>query len=280
MFSPLVRHELADDPLVGWTARKCVLAPLPPNIEAPAGIADSTIAAAACRRTRGGPAGDRPFRIDLSGQATQRAAQYRRDPERARAQAADRLYRLLHPRRRQGRGRFSCPRRRTRHRATTSSSAAMSPPTTRCSACSARSTRSAIRSMKASRRGAPAFSPACSPASPLIVTGPAWPDEFDHHPRFKELIDRGAVVLVARGSEDKVYADRIVTALKQPPVQSPFDFDGWWQRRRERSARAAVVFCFDAFSSREPGSTSLETLWTHAARIRPDNAGRTPRAET
>ena len=38
MFSPLVRRELADDPLLGWTARKSVLAPLPPNIEAPAGI--------------------------------------------------------------------------------------------------------------------------------------------------------------------------------------------------------------------------------------------------
>src|SRR6202048_2575653 len=43
MFLPLVRRELADDPLVGWTARKCVLAPLPPNIEAPAGIADSKL---------------------------------------------------------------------------------------------------------------------------------------------------------------------------------------------------------------------------------------------
>src|ERR1700676_2399028 len=41
MFSPLVRRELSDDPLVGWAARKCVLAPLPPNIEAPAGVADS-----------------------------------------------------------------------------------------------------------------------------------------------------------------------------------------------------------------------------------------------
>ena len=39
------------------------------------------IAAAPCRRARGGPAGDRPFRIDLSGQATQRAARYRRTPE-------------------------------------------------------------------------------------------------------------------------------------------------------------------------------------------------------
>src|ERR1700685_4424011 len=28
-FSPLVKRELADDPLFGWTAKKCVLAPLP-----------------------------------------------------------------------------------------------------------------------------------------------------------------------------------------------------------------------------------------------------------
>src|SRR5450631_655583 len=43
MFSPLVRRELAADAMMGWTARKCVLAPLPPNIEAPAGIADSKL---------------------------------------------------------------------------------------------------------------------------------------------------------------------------------------------------------------------------------------------
>src|SRR5260370_7410108 len=43
MFSPLVRRELADDPLLGWTARKSVLAPLPPNIEAPVGIQDSKL---------------------------------------------------------------------------------------------------------------------------------------------------------------------------------------------------------------------------------------------
>jgi hypothetical protein len=63
---------------------------------------------------------------------------------------------------------------------------------------------------------------------PVIVTGPAEADEFDHHPRFKELIDRGAIVLVERGSSDDVYADRIVSALKSSPVQPPFDFDGWW----------------------------------------------------
>jgi glycosyltransferase involved in cell wall biosynthesis len=64
---------------------------------------------------------------------------------------------------------------------------------------------------------------------PVIVTGPAEPNEFDHHPRFKELIDRGAIVLVARDAGEAAYADRIVSALKWPSVQAPFDFDGWWQ---------------------------------------------------
>ena len=43
MFSPLVRRELASRPLVGWTAAKCVLAPLPPNIEAPSDIVNSPL---------------------------------------------------------------------------------------------------------------------------------------------------------------------------------------------------------------------------------------------
>ena len=64
---------------------------------------------------------------------------------------------------------------------------------------------------------------------PLIVTGPALEDEFDHHPRFRELMHRGAIVLVARGSADEIYADRIASALKWPTVQARFDFDGWWQ---------------------------------------------------
>src|ERR1700712_3684964 len=37
MFSPLVRRELANDALGGRFVRKCVLAPLPPNIRSPAG---------------------------------------------------------------------------------------------------------------------------------------------------------------------------------------------------------------------------------------------------
>jgi hypothetical protein len=62
----------------------------------------------------------------------------------------------------------------------------------------------------------------------VIATGPALPDEFDHHPRFRQLIDRGAIVLVPRGSAGEVYADAILAATKQPPLQEPFDFAGWW----------------------------------------------------
>ena len=66
---------------------------------------------------------------------------------------------------------------------------------------------------------------------PLIVTGPALEDEFDHHPRFRELIQRGAIVLVARGSQDEIYADRIASALKWPTVHARVDFAGWWAGR-------------------------------------------------
>ena len=59
-------------------------------------------AAAARRRAGRGTAGDRAFRIDLSGQAAQCAAQDRRAAEGARTEAPDRLCRVVHPRRRQG----------------------------------------------------------------------------------------------------------------------------------------------------------------------------------
>ena len=100
MFSPLVRRELAADPMFGWTARKCVLAPLPPNIEASGRHRRFQVTTTARRCPTGRTAGHRPFRIDLSGQTAQRPARHLRHPEATRVKAADRLYRILHPRRR------------------------------------------------------------------------------------------------------------------------------------------------------------------------------------
>lgn len=64
---------------------------------------------------------------------------------------------------------------------------------------------------------------------PLIVTAPADPGEFDHHPRFKDLIARGAIILVPRGADDDAYADAIIKAARRQPVPVPFDYDGWWR---------------------------------------------------
>ena len=86
---------------------------------------------------------------------------------------------------------------------------------------------------------------------PLIVTGPALSDEFDHHPRFRELIDRGAIVLVARGSDDTLYADRIALAMKWPSVQAPFDFDGWWQDAAQ-AVRAQLSRASGCCAARRP----------------------------
>jgi glycosyltransferase involved in cell wall biosynthesis len=258
MFSPLVRSELAGDPAVGWTAKKCVLAPLPPNIEAPAGIADTKLRQRlAAAREQGRlvighfgsiyPAkqpnallnicailkarGQKPLIVyvgsfirgvdEVEKEFYARAAELGviDDVMVSGYVASDHeVFGLFSEI-----DAFCYPLEEglTARRA------------------------SIVTCVQSTR--------------PVIVTGPARSDEFDHHPRFKQLIERGAVVLVARGSDDDAYADRIVSALKWPSVQPPFDFDGWWQDAAQ-AIRAQFI---------TPGRESA-----------PDNAGRIPRAET
>jgi glycosyltransferase involved in cell wall biosynthesis len=258
MFSPLVRSELAGDPAVGWTAKKCVLAPLPPNIEAPAGIADTKLRRRlAAAREQGRlvighfgsiyPAkqpnallnicailkarGQKPLIVyvgsfirgvdEVEKEFYARAAELGviDDVMVSGYVASDHeVFGLFSEI-----DAFCYPLEEglTARRA------------------------SIVTCVQSTR--------------PVIVTGPARSDEFDHHPRFKQLIERGAVVLVARGSDDDAYADRIVSALKWPSVQPPFDFDGWWQDAAQ-AIRAQFI---------TPGRESA-----------PDNAGRIPRAET
>jgi glycosyltransferase involved in cell wall biosynthesis len=228
MFSPLVRRELAEDRLVGWTARKCVLAPLPPNIEAPAGITDSKLRRRiAAAREQGRlvighfgsiypgkqpntllnicailkERGQKPLVVyigsfirgvdEVEKEFYARAAELGVIDDVIVSGYVASDHEVF--------GLFS------------QIDAFCYPLDEGLTA-----RRSSILACVQSGR-------------PVIVTGPAEANEFDHHPRFREVIDRGAIVLVARGSEDDVYADRIVSALKWPSVQTPFDFDGWWQ---------------------------------------------------
>jgi glycosyltransferase involved in cell wall biosynthesis len=227
MFSPLVRRELAEDSLVGWTAKKCVLAPLPPNIEPPAGIADSKLrqrlaAAREDKRLVIGhfgsiyPAKQPNALLEIGAILKQcglrplivyvgsfiRGVDKVEEEFFARATelgiADDVIVSGFVASDHEVFGLFS-------------EVDAFCYPLDEVPA-----RRSSVLTCAQSGK-------------PLIVTGPALSEEFDHHPRFKELIDRGTIVLVARGSENEVYADRIVSALKWPHVATPFDFDGWWK---------------------------------------------------
>ena len=228
MFSPLVRHQLADDVLVGWTARKCVLAPLPPNIEAPAEITDSKLRQRLAAAREGGKLvighfgsiypdkqpnallticailkerGLKPLIVyigsfirgvdEVEKEFYARAAELGVIDDVIVSGYVASDHEVF--------GLFS------------EIDAFCYPLVEGLTA-----RRSSILACVQSGR-------------PVIVTGPAEPDEFEHHPRFKEVIARGAIVAVPRGAGDDVYADRIVSALKWPSVQAPFDFDGWWQ---------------------------------------------------
>jgi glycosyltransferase involved in cell wall biosynthesis len=228
MFSPLVRHELAADLLVGFTAKKCVLAPLPPNIEAPAGIADSKLRQRLVAAREEGrlvigyfgsiyPGKQPNALLNIGAILKQRGKKALIVYIGSFIRGVDDVEKEFYAR---------ATELGVRDDVMVSGYVASDHEVfglfTEIDAfcypldegLTAR--RSSILTCVQSGR-------------PVIVTGPAEASEFDHHPRFKELIDRSAIILVARGSDDEAYADRIVAALKRPSVQMPFDFDGWWQ---------------------------------------------------
>jgi hypothetical protein len=252
MFSPLVRRELADDPVVGGTAKKCVLAPLPPNIAAPAASEDSELRQRlAAARASGRPVighfgsiypgkqpnalleigailkarGLKPLLVYI-GSFIRGVDNVEQDFQARAAElgiAEDVIVSGFVADERGVFGLFN-------------EVDAFCYPLDEGLTARRSSVLTCVQASK-----------------PLIVTGPALREEFGHHRRFRELIDRGAVVLVARGSEGAVYADRIVATSKQPPAPAPFDFDGWWQ-----DAADAVLIQLPVKPSRETAPDSAD----------------------
>jgi glycosyltransferase involved in cell wall biosynthesis len=228
MFSPLVRRELAADPVVGWTARKCVLAPLPPNIEAPAGIADSKLRQRLAAAREDGRLVIGHFGSIYPG----------KQPNALLAIGAILRERGLKPLVVYI-GSFirGVDKVEQEFRARAAELGISDDVIVSGYVASDHEVFGLFGEIDAfcypleegltARRGS--VLTCVQSGRPVIVTGPAEAGEFDHHPRFKELIDRGAIVLVARGSGEDVYADRIASALKWPSIHAPFEFDGWWQ---------------------------------------------------
>jgi glycosyltransferase involved in cell wall biosynthesis len=228
MFSPLVRRELAENPLIGWTSKKCVLAPLPPNIGVPPEGADSLLkqrlaAARAEGRVIIGHFGSiypakRPNALlgicaILKQRGVRPLAVYIGSFIRAVDNVEEDFY--------------------TRVAALDLSEEVLVSGYVE----SDREVFGLFDQVDAfcypleegvtARRSSVLAS--VQSGRPVIVSGPADAREFDHHPRFQTLIENGAVVLVPRGSDDGVYADRIIAALKQSTAYPPFDFAGWWR---------------------------------------------------
>lgn len=63
---------------------------------------------------------------------------------------------------------------------------------------------------------------------PVVVTAPARADEFDHHPRFRDLLDSGAIVLAPAGSCPDDYADLILAARHRPTAKPDLDKLAWF----------------------------------------------------
>jgi glycosyltransferase involved in cell wall biosynthesis len=228
MFSPLVRRELADDALVGWTAKKVVLAPLPPNIEAPAATTDSQLRQRLTNARQNGRIVVGHFGSIYPG----------KQPNALLGMCAILRQRGLKPLLVYV-GSFI--------RATDNVEEDF-----RTRADELGITDDVIISgyVESDSEVFGIFSEIdafCYPLSegitarrasiltcvqsgrPVIVTGPTEPDEFDHHPRFKALIDRGAIALVPRDASESVYADKIVSTLKDKPPTAPSEFNGWWR---------------------------------------------------
>ena len=228
MFSPLVRRELAGHPLLGWTASKCVLAPLPPNIEAPPVVGDSPLREQLATARGNGrlvlgyfgsiyPGKQPTALLDIAADIRDRGKRPLTVYIGSFIKALDNVEQEFY-----GRVNELGLTDDVIVSGYIASDAEVFGLFGEVDAfcylldegLTAR--RSSILTCVQSGR-------------PVIVTGPANPDEFDHHPRLSALINRGAIALVPRGSPPQTYADRIITALELPPAPASFDFDGWWQ---------------------------------------------------
>ena len=228
MFSPQVRRELACDPVVGWTAAKCVLAPLPPNIEAPPQTTNSPLRQRLKAAHESGRLVIGHFGSIYPGKqpntllnVTAILRERGRNPLTVYVgsfiKAFDNVEANFHARVSE----LGLSEDVIVSGYVESSAEVFGLFGEVDAFCYP------LEEGLTARRAS--ILAAVQTGRPVIVTGPAKTDEFDHHSRFKELIAHGAIVLVPRGSDDAVYADAIVASLGQSRAYPPFDFASWWR---------------------------------------------------
>lgn len=227
-FSPQVQRELARHPLLGWTAAKCVLAPLPPNIRAPADIADTPLRERLAAARKSGrlvvghfgsiyPGKQPNTLLDIAAILKESGHKPLIVYIGSFIKAFDNVEQDFYA--------------RLNELGITEDVVVTGYVASDAEVFGLFSEIDAfcypLEEGLTARRAS--ILTCVQSTRPVIVTGPAHADEFDHHPRFKGLIERRAITLVPRGSPDRAFADRIIAAIKSPPPAAPFDFAGWWQ---------------------------------------------------
>lgn len=227
MFSPLVKRQLAAEPMLGWLSRRCVLAPLPPNVAAPLMVADSPLRQRLVAAKREGRLivghfgsiypGKQPEAVLAVGavlkergfnplvvyigsfiRGVERVEEAFYEKARAIGIADDLIVSGFVDSEPELFGLFTqvdafcyqLDEGLTARRA------------------------SIIACTQSGKR--------------IVVTAPEDENEFAHHPRFQELIRNGSIILIARDLDAAAYADAIVAAVSKRSDLPSFDFNGWW----------------------------------------------------
>ncbi len=228
MLSPLVRRELKGDPLLGWTASKCVLAPLPPNIEAPVDLAPSRLRERLAAARKSGrlvvghfgsiyPGKQPNALLDIAAALKERGRKPLVVYIGSFIKAFDNVEQDFYA--------------RVNELGITEDIVVTGYVASNAEVFGLFSEIDVfcypLEEGLTARRSS--ILACVQSGRPVIATSPLAADEFDHHPRFKALIDRGAIVLVPAGSPYRDYADRIVAQLEAPAAAAAFDFEGWWR---------------------------------------------------
>jgi glycosyltransferase involved in cell wall biosynthesis len=228
MFSPLVQRELADAPIVGWLARKSVLAPLPPNIAAPATVGHTELrqrvaAARAERRLVIGHFGS-IYPGKQPEAVLEIAAVLKRRDLKPLVVYIGSFIRALDD-------------VESKFRRRIAQLGLHDDVIVTGFIASDEEVFGLLREIDVfcyvldegltARRAS--ILTAVQSGRPVVVTEAIAPDEFDHHLRFKALIDNGAIIRVPRNAGNELYADAIVAAATQSTSSAPFNFRGWWQ---------------------------------------------------
>lgn len=227
LLSPQVRDELAADPLIGRLARRGVLMPLPPNLARPAATTPSALA----DRMRAAQAGGRPvlghFGSIYPGKQPQAILAI---AAAMKARGLDPLLVFIGSFIRASDGIEAVVENQVAALGLTDTvvvSGYVASPAVLFGLFAAVDAFVYVLPEGLTARRASVLT--CVQAGrPVIVTEPARADEFDHHPRFRALLESGAIVLAPAGADAEAYADLALAAAARPTVAVDLDKAAWF----------------------------------------------------